>query len=100
MIEMINRPLDKVQTRMTARVDGVLVDYFESPRGLEYTFHVFRDVPTDRAVAAVHKLAVAMRDQSYDHGQEWRIIEELYAEPTPDNHNHQFRVKFRIKDSY
>ena len=100
MIEMITRPSEKVQTCMTARVDGVMVDYFRFPERLEYVFHVYRDIPQDRAIAAVNKLVHAMCDQSYDHGAEWRVVTESYEGPSEHNYNHVFKTRFRIKDTY
>lgn len=67
-----------------------------------YNFELYNITSENEAEDIVKKVAQTMCNQSYDHGQEWRVenIEKLSCEINFAYQKSEYNVLFRVRDSY
>lgn len=65
---------ETIPTQMRLKVDGVDVYYDKVPGKFAYTFKFFKiqDVTMELAKTIVDEVVDRMKEQSYDHGAQWR----------------------------
>lgn len=82
-------------------VDGRQVSYERIPDKFGYDFLYCCGETQDEAIAITKHLASIMCDQSYNHGQEWRVVSiEIVNQEERYKIGEIVRVQFRIRDSY
>ena len=91
---------EKIPTSLRLSVDGKQVRYKRVNDIFAYDFHFFNHTE-EESLEIAKEIARVMCDQSYDHGQSWRVTdvsiikqEERYAVGVI------VRIKFRIRDSW
>ncbi|MFR1687979.1 MAG: hypothetical protein ACLSVX_12455 [Massilimicrobiota timonensis] len=99
-IEFYIPKYEEIPTSLRLKVDGKQVDYNRVEDMFAYDFH-FYEQTEEESLKISEEIAIVMCNQSYDHGQSWRVTdiaivqqEDRYAVGVI------VRVKFRIRDSY
>ena len=99
-VEFYKMKSEKIPTKLRLLVDGEQVDYWPVDGKFAYDFE-FTVTNEEESLEIAKELAQIMCDQSYDHGQSWRVTgisiveqDERYAIGTI------VRVNFRIRDSH
>lgn len=91
-------PEDKlIPTELRIKKDGVLVVYRRCTNEFAYIFEVYnnKDKSNESVISEIVSLMCA---QSFDHGQEWRHVST--EQINKDYVDNQYKVTFRIKDSW
>lgn len=94
-----------IPTTLRLMVDGKQVTYKRLPNNLGYDFRFNNGETEEEAIEMAKYLAQIMCDQSYDHGQEWRItsvelVDQKGRYAIPFKIGEVVRVLFRVRDSY
>ncbi len=89
---------------MVSKDEGkdITVYYQRLEESFGYNFELYNIVSEEEAEGIIKEIAQLMCNQSYDHGQEWRIenIEKLSCEINNLFQKAEYNVLFRIKDAY
>ncbi len=80
----------------------IQVHYKSLEESFGYNFELYDITSEEEAENIVKEIAQKMCNQSYDHGQEWRVenIEKLSCEINYAFQKAEYNVLFRIRDSY
>lgn len=92
-----------IPTRLRLKKDEVHIYYEKLNDKFGYEFELHEIDDKEQGEEIVKEIANMMCFQSYDHGQEWRII-NIECIEFDDNgflgKNGKWQVEFRIRDSY
>lgn len=90
-----------IPTKLRLFVGEKYVSYIRLNDQFGYDFEFNNGETEAEAIELAKYLAQIMCDQSYDHGQEWRVISvELVNQEKRFKIGEIVRVLFRIRDSY
>lgn len=80
----------------------ITVYYERLEESFGYNFELYDITSEDEAKEIISQIAEIMCNQSYDHGQEWRVenIEKLSCDINNFISKAEYNVLFRIRDMY
>lgn len=89
-------------TELRAKKDHLSIKYNKVLGDFAYNFDVYNLKSEEEGLEVVKEMAQIFCDQSYDHGQEWRVerIDTITCDINGFIQHANYIVKFRIKDSY
>lgn len=106
MIKQIIDESKTIQTGLAVEVEGIRIDYKQLDDRFGYAFLVVissedKETAIKEADAAIDMVISTLYAQSYDHGQEWRLVKKEVDTALLDRYgDYMVTAPFRIKDSY
>jgi len=95
----------KIETNLSIKIDNVNVSYGEIPSAIfdneykdEELVYYIQTSNQEKHEELVDKIINLLKNQSYDHGSEWRKTRKDIIKS--DKYSQLSLVAFRIKDSY
>lgn len=91
-----------IPTKLRLKKDKVHIYYTRLNNKFGYEFELYELDSEEQGEEIVKETANIMCNQSYDHGQEWRVVSIDCIEFNDENwrKSGKWQVEFRIKDSY
>lgn len=104
MIKQIIDESKTIQTGLAVEVEGIRIDYKQLDDRFGYAFLVVissedKETAIKEADAAIDMVISTLCAQSYDHGQEWRLVKKEVDTALLDMYGvYRVTASFRIKD--
>lgn len=91
-----------IPTKLRLKKDDIHIYYERLNDKFGYEFELYEINDKEQGEEIVKEIANIMCNQSYNHGQEWRIvnIECIEFNDNSWGKNGKWEVEFRIRDSY
>lgn len=91
-----------IPTKLRLKKDDINIYYERLNDKFGYEFELYEINDKEQGEEIVKEIANIMCNQSYNHGQEWRIVNIQCIEFNDNSwiKNGKWEVEFRIRDSY
>ena len=97
--------MEKLQTKLSANIDGVEVEYGRLPftlseewKGLSFYFSTSDCPEFEKHKEVIQKVIDMLVEQSFDHWSQWRLEKAVTTQC--DEWVQETLVQFRVRDSY